>query len=145
MVNRIKKLNEDIQEYINIGIKIGLFNETNLERIISRLERVEFSIDNSIPGDAQTVPIRDNNNPRISYGIDIKINKRKTLSSDKLLLLLKRLYECSKFLLNSGKNDFNERVDNFKAPSDDDLINIINEKISKNMGGITININEFKE
>lgn len=69
----------------------------------------------------------------------------KTLSSDKLLLLLKRLYECSKFLLNSGRNDFNERVDNFKTPSDDDLIDIINEKISKNMGGITIDINEFKE
>ena len=83
MIGRIMKLDKNIQEYISLGIKSGLFNEKNLERVILRLERVNFSIDNNNPGDAQTEPIRDRNNPRISYGLNVRINERKTLNSEK--------------------------------------------------------------
>lgn len=83
MIGRIMKLDKNIQEYISLGIKSGLFNEKNLERVIFRLERVNFSVDNNNPGDAQTEPIRDRNNPRISYGLNVRINERKTLNSEK--------------------------------------------------------------
>ena len=83
MLNRISKLDKNIQEYISLGVKIGLFNEKNIERIVSRLERVNFSIDNNNPGDAQTEPIRDKQNVRKSHGILVKINEEKTLKSGK--------------------------------------------------------------
>ena len=70
MKDRIMKLDKNIQEYIGLGLRAGLFNKNNLERIVSRLERVNFSVDNNNPGDAQTEPIRDRNNPRISYGLN---------------------------------------------------------------------------
>lgn len=75
------KLDKNIQEYIGLGLRAGLFNKNNLERIVSRLERVNFSVDNNNPGDAQTEPIRDRNNPRISYGLNVKMNERRTLNS----------------------------------------------------------------
>ena len=65
MKDRIMKLDKNIQEYIGLGLRAGLFNKNNLERIVSRLERVNFFVDNNNPGDAQTEPIRDRNNPRI--------------------------------------------------------------------------------
>lgn len=81
MKDRIMKLDKNIQEYIGLGLRAGLFNKNNLERIVSRLERVNFSVDNNNPGDAQTEPIRDRNNPRISYGLNVKMNERRTLNS----------------------------------------------------------------
>lgn len=75
------KLDKNIQEYIGLGLRAELFNKNNLERIVSRLERVNFSVDNNNPGDAQTEPIRDRNNPRISYGLNVKMNERRTLNS----------------------------------------------------------------
>lgn len=81
MKDRIVKLDKNIQEYIGLGLRAGLFNKNNLERIVSRLERVNFSVDNNNPGDAQTEPIRDRNNPRISYGLNVKMNERRTLNS----------------------------------------------------------------
>ena len=75
------KLDKNIQEYIGLGLRAGLFNKNNLERIVSRLERVNFSVDNNNPGDAQTESIRDRNNPRISYGLNVKMNERRTLNS----------------------------------------------------------------
>ena len=83
MIGRIMKLDKNIQEYISLGIKSGLFNEKNLERVILRLARVYFSIDNNNPGAAQPDPIRDRNNQRISYGLNVRINERKTLNSEK--------------------------------------------------------------
>ena len=83
MLNRITKLDKCIQEYVQLGIKCGLINNDNLNRIISRLERVNFSIDNNNPGDAQTTPIRDSQNVRISKGLDVKINEKKTLKLNK--------------------------------------------------------------
>ena len=83
MKDRILQLDKSIQEYISLGIKSGLFNKNNLNRIITRLERVKFSIDNNNPGDAQTEPIRDSSNFRISYGINIKINENKTNNTGK--------------------------------------------------------------
>ncbi|CDD29803.1 unknown [Clostridium sp. CAG:433] len=81
MKDRIMKLDKNIQEYIGLGLRAGLFNKNNLERIVSRLERVNFSVDNNNPGDAQTESIRDRNNPRISYGLNVKMNERRTLNS----------------------------------------------------------------
>ena len=81
MKDRIMKLDKNVQEYIGLGLRAGLFNKNNLERIVSRLERVNFSVDNNNPGDAQTEPIRDRNNPRISYGLNVKMNERRTLNS----------------------------------------------------------------
>ena len=81
MKDRIMKLDKNIQKYIGLGLRAGLFNKNNLERIVSRLERVNFSVDNNNPGDAQTEPIRDRNNPRISYGLNVKMNERRTLNS----------------------------------------------------------------
>lgn len=81
MKDRIMKLDKNIQEYIGLGLRAELFNKNNLERIVSRLERVNFSVDNNNPGDAQTEPIRDRNNPRISYGLNVKMNERRTLNS----------------------------------------------------------------
>lgn len=83
MKDRIMKLDKNIQEYIGLGLRAGLFNKNNLERIVSRLERVTFSVDNNNPGDAQTEPIRDRNNPRISYGLNVKMNERRTSNSGK--------------------------------------------------------------
>lgn len=83
MKDRILQLDKSIQEYISLGIKSGLFNKNNLNRIITRLERVKFSIDNNNPGDAQTEPIRDSSNFRISYGINVKINENKTNNTGK--------------------------------------------------------------
>lgn len=56
---RINKLHPKMQEYIKYGIDLGFFNTKNIERVIERLENVTFEIDNTIPGDAQTIPIRD--------------------------------------------------------------------------------------
>lgn len=81
MKDKIMKLDKNIQEYIGLGLRAGLFNKNNLERIVSRLERVNFSVDNNNPGDAQTESIRDRNNPRISYGLNVKMNERRTLNS----------------------------------------------------------------
>lgn len=83
MKERISKLDKNIQEYINIGVRIGLFDDSNLERVISRLERVRFSIDNNNPGDAQTAVIRDPNNSRVSRGLDVRINEEKLRRNDK--------------------------------------------------------------
>ena len=78
MQERIGKLDIKIQEYIKLGLKIGFFNNENIERVITRLERVKFSIDNNCSGDAQTTPIRDPENLRISNGLDVRINEFKT-------------------------------------------------------------------
>lgn len=56
---RTKKLHPKIQEYINYGIGLGFFNTDNIERVIERLENIQFEVDNTIPGDAQTIPFRD--------------------------------------------------------------------------------------
>ena len=83
MQERIGKLDIKIQEYIKLGLKIGFFNNENIERVITRLERVKFSIDNNCSGDAQTTPIRDPENLRISNGLDVRINEFKTKNSGK--------------------------------------------------------------
>lgn len=77
MKERIDKLDKKIQEYIYIGYKAGIFNDDNIERVVSRLERVKFSIDNNNPGDAQTSPIRDEKDYTMSYGLDVKINEKR--------------------------------------------------------------------
>ena len=77
MENRINKLDKRIQEYFYLGQQIGFFNSNNIERVLTRLERVKFSIDNNNPGNAQTVPIRDQNNVRISHGLDVRINENR--------------------------------------------------------------------
>ena len=56
---RVNKLHPTMQEYINYGLALGFFNSKNIERVIGRLEKVTFVVDNTIPGDAQTIPIRD--------------------------------------------------------------------------------------
>lgn len=56
---RVNKLHPKMQEYIKYGIDLGFFNAKNIERITERLENVTFEVDNEIPGDAQTIPIRD--------------------------------------------------------------------------------------
>lgn len=68
---RISKLNEKMQEYIEQGKKIGIIDENNIERVVSRLERVIFSVDNNIVGDAYTTVNRDKKN------IEIRINENK--------------------------------------------------------------------
>ena len=83
MLERISKLDKYIQEYISLGIKVGLFNDNNLDRVVSRLERVRFSSNNYLSGDAHSNPIRDQNNLRKSYGIDVQINEKKTKNSGK--------------------------------------------------------------
>ena len=83
MLERISKLDKYIQEYISLGIKVGLFNDNNLDRVVSRLERVRFSSNNYLSGDAHSNPIRDQNNVRKSYGIDVQINEKKTKNSGK--------------------------------------------------------------
>ena len=83
MQERIGKLDIKIQEYIKLGLKTGFFNNENIERVITRLERVKFSIDNNCSGDAQTTPIRDPENLRISNGLDVRINEFKTKNSGK--------------------------------------------------------------
>ena len=50
---RIANLDKKIQEYIDQGRKIGIFNDKNIERVVSRLERVRISVDNSLSGDAR--------------------------------------------------------------------------------------------
>lgn len=58
---RIANLDEKIQEYIEQGRKIGIFNDRNIERVVSRLERVRISVDNSVVGDAKIESDRDAN------------------------------------------------------------------------------------
>ena len=66
---RIANLDKKIQEYIDQGRKIGIFNDKNIERVVSRLERVRISVDNSLSGDARIDSDRDKNI------LDIKINE----------------------------------------------------------------------
>jgi hypothetical protein len=51
------------------------------------------------------------------------------VAPDKLRNHIKRLYSCSKFLLENAKDFFVNKVDDFYIPQSDDEINkIINEK-----------------
>ena len=72
---RVNKLHPKMQEYIKYGIDLGFFNAKNIERIIERLENVTFEVDNEIPGDAQTIPIRDGSGKTI-----IKQNEKRMYS-----------------------------------------------------------------
>ena len=47
-----------MQEYVYLGTKIGLFNNLNIERVVSRLERVEIGINNNMNSYSHTLPIR---------------------------------------------------------------------------------------
>lgn len=76
---RIRKLHPKMQEYVYLGTKVGLFNNLNIERVVSRLERVEIGINNNMNSYAHTFPIRteDENENYVSKGINIDINKDK--------------------------------------------------------------------
>ena len=76
---RIRKLHPKMQEYVYLGTKVGLFNNLNIERVVSRLERVEIEINNNMNSYAHTLPIRieDENGNYVSKGINIDINKDK--------------------------------------------------------------------
>ena len=76
---RIRKLHPKMQEYVYLGTKVGLFNNLNIERVVSRLERVEIGINNNMNSYAHTLPIRieDENGNYVSKGINIDINKDK--------------------------------------------------------------------
>lgn len=49
MIERISKLDPRIQEYIKLGVMLNIFDATNLKRVVERLEKVTFTIDNNIP------------------------------------------------------------------------------------------------
>lgn len=46
----INKLDSRIQENFYLGSKIWFFNSDNIERVLTSLERVKFSVDNNNPG-----------------------------------------------------------------------------------------------
>ena len=75
---RVNKLHPKMQEYIKYGIDLGFFNAKNIERIIERLENVTFEVDNEIPGDAQTIPIRDGSGKTI-----IKQNEKRMYAKNR--------------------------------------------------------------
>ena len=75
---KAKKLHPKIQEYIKYGIELGFFYTDNIEDVIGRLENVQFGVDNTIPGDAQTIPLRDG-----SGRIIIKQNEKRMYAQDK--------------------------------------------------------------
>lgn len=83
---RIANLDKKIQEYIDQGRKIGIFNDKNIERVVSRLERVRISVDNSLSGDARIDSDRDKNI------LDIKINENNIQQAkmmEKIILRMK--------------------------------------------------------
>ena len=75
---RINKLHPKMQEYIKYGINLGFFNAKNIERVIERLENATFEVDNTIPGDAQTIPIRDGSGKTI-----IKQNEKRMYAKNR--------------------------------------------------------------
>ncbi len=78
IIIRVNKLHPKMQEYIKYGIDLGFFNSKNIERVIGRLEKVTFEIDNTIPGDAQTIPIRDGSGKTI-----IKQNEKRMYAKNR--------------------------------------------------------------
>ena len=45
-------LNDKINEFINLGLRSGLFDRNDLNDIIYKLRSVKLFVDNNLPGDA---------------------------------------------------------------------------------------------
>lgn len=68
--SRIEKLNSKMKEYIEYGRKIGIITDSNIERVVTRLERVKIEVDNNLKGgDGFATPDREKGI------INLKINK----------------------------------------------------------------------
>ena len=68
--SRIEKLNSKMKEYIEYGRRIGIITDSNIERVVTRLERVKIEIDNDLKGgDGFATPDREKGI------INLKINK----------------------------------------------------------------------
>lgn len=123
--SRIANLDKRMQEYIELGKKMGMINNENIERVISRLERVKISVDNSIVGDARIESDRDNDSVNIKLNqnrIQQEINNGKYYFEDEVLFhefthSISSLYENSietgdaykfkkNFLKESEKDDY---------------------------------------
>lgn len=110
--SRIKKLNLKMQEYIEQGRSIGFFTDENIERVVSRLEKVNIITDSTIPGDAITMPNRDEGT--ITIRVNENYIKNQIENNNKKYFEDEVLYHEFTHVVNGIYEDWMEKGDAFK-------------------------------
>lgn len=108
-MNMNLKLNSKVDEYISLGIKLGLFDGSNLKEVQKKLSNITIIKDNNLTGDAEAI-IEDGKNI-------IKINPQRYIGKEYYFLDEVLFHEFTHFV-NEIHNDLypsdNSKIFSFK-------------------------------